>query len=212
MPTTSRRGFLASSLGAAAIARFAGAAASSELCALTLKQASDGIRSKKVSPVELTEACLDSIKTWNPKINAWITVMREKALAQAKTLAEEQAAGKLRSPLHGIPIGVKDSIDTVGRPHHRRQRGLRVSLPLRRRRGGPPLERRRRGDHRQMQHARVRRGRFVGCELLGAGAQSVESGARFGRPVRRVGRRRRDGQLLRRARHRFGRRHPHAGV
>ena len=114
MPTTSRRGFLASSLGAAAIARFAGAAASSELCALTLKQASDSIRSKKVSPVELTEACLDRIKTYNPKINAWITIMGEKALAQAKTLAEEQAAGKLRSPLHGIPIGVKDSIDAMG--------------------------------------------------------------------------------------------------
>ena len=114
MPTTSRRGFLASSLGAAAVARFAGAAASSELCALTLKQASDSIRSKKVSPVELTEACLDRIKTYNPKINAWITVMGEKALAQAKTLAEEQAAGKLRSPLHGIPIGVKDSIDAMG--------------------------------------------------------------------------------------------------
>ena len=114
MPTTSRRGFLASSLGAAAAARFAGAAASSELCALTLKQASDSIRSKKVSPVELTEACLDRIKTYNPKINAWITVMGDKALAQAKTLAEEQAAGKLRSPLHGIPIGVKDSIDALG--------------------------------------------------------------------------------------------------
>src|SRR6185369_10612551 len=43
------------------------------LTALTLKQASEQIRSKKVSPVELTEACLDRIKTYNPKINAWIT-------------------------------------------------------------------------------------------------------------------------------------------
>jgi aspartyl-tRNA(Asn)/glutamyl-tRNA(Gln) amidotransferase subunit A len=114
MPTTSRRGFLAAGIGAAAAARFAGAAASSELCALTLKQASDSIRSKKASPVELTEACLDRIKTYNPKINAWITVMGEKALAQAKALSDEQAAGKLRSPLHGIPIGVKDSIDALG--------------------------------------------------------------------------------------------------
>jgi len=53
------------------------------LTALTLKQASEQIRSKKVSPVELTEACLDRIKTYNPKINAWITVMRAQALAQA---------------------------------------------------------------------------------------------------------------------------------
>jgi aspartyl-tRNA(Asn)/glutamyl-tRNA(Gln) amidotransferase subunit A len=114
MPTTSRRGFLAASIGAAAAARFAGAAASSELCALTLKQASESIRSKKASPVELTEACLDRIKTYNPKINAWITIMGEKALAQAKALTEEQAAGKLRGPLHGIPIGVKDSVDALG--------------------------------------------------------------------------------------------------
>lgn len=123
MPTTSRRGFLTASLGAAAAARFAAAsaisqsdsaAAASELCALTLKQASDNLRSKKISPVELTQACLDRIKTYNPKINAWITVMGEKALAQAKTLEEEQAAGRLRSPLHGIPVGVKDSIDVLG--------------------------------------------------------------------------------------------------
>src|SRR5215472_12247888 len=114
MPNTSRRRFLAASIGAVAAARFAGAAASSELCALTLKQASDSIRAKKASPVDLTQACLDRIKTYNPKIDAWITVMGEKALAQAKTLADEQAAGKLRSPLHGIPIGVKDSIDAMG--------------------------------------------------------------------------------------------------
>jgi aspartyl-tRNA(Asn)/glutamyl-tRNA(Gln) amidotransferase subunit A len=41
-------------------------------------------------------------------------VIRDKALAQAKTLGEEQAAGHFRSPLHGIPIGIKDSIDTAG--------------------------------------------------------------------------------------------------
>ncbi|HEV3200438.1 MAG TPA: amidase [Bryobacteraceae bacterium] len=114
MPNSSRRGFLAAGLGALTAAHLARADSSGELAALTLKQASDRIRSRKVSPVELTEACLDRIKTYNPKINAWITVMREKALAQAKSLAEEQSAGRFRSPLHGIPIGLKDSIDTVG--------------------------------------------------------------------------------------------------
>ena len=113
MRNPSRRGFLAASSGAIA-ATLAFADAPSELCSLTLKQAAAGIRAKKFSPVDLTEACLGSIKTWNPKINAWITVMREKALAQAKGLAEEQAAGRFRSPLHGIPIGLKDSIDTAG--------------------------------------------------------------------------------------------------
>src|ERR1700729_1107953 len=87
---------------------------SNELAALSLKEASDRVRSKKVSPVELTEACLERIKTYNPKIDAWITVMRDSALAQAKVLEKEQAAGKLRGPLHGIPIGLKDNIDTAG--------------------------------------------------------------------------------------------------
>jgi aspartyl-tRNA(Asn)/glutamyl-tRNA(Gln) amidotransferase subunit A len=114
MLNPSRRDFFcAASVGAIA-SRLAFAETTSELCNLTLKQASAGIRAKKFSPVDLTEACLDSIKTWNPKINAWITVMREKALAQAKLLADEQAAGHFRSPLHGIPIGLKDSIDTAG--------------------------------------------------------------------------------------------------
>lgn len=113
MRNPSRRGFLGATAGAIA-ARIAFADSSSDLCTLTLKQAAAGLRAKKFSPVDLTEACLASIKTWNPKINAWITVMREKALAQAKVLAEEQAAGRFRSPLHGIPIGLKDSIDTVG--------------------------------------------------------------------------------------------------
>ncbi len=113
MRNPSRRDFLVASSGAIAT-RFAFAETSSDLCAFTLKQAAAGIRAKKISPVDLTEACLDSIKTWNPKINAWITVVREKALAQAKVLADEQAAGRFRSPLHGIPIGVKDSIDTAG--------------------------------------------------------------------------------------------------
>src|ERR1700729_351853 len=87
---------------------------SNELAALSLKEASDRVRSKKVSPVELTEACLERIKTYNPKIDAWITVMREGALAQAKVLEKEQAAGHFRGPLHGIPIGLKDNIDSAG--------------------------------------------------------------------------------------------------
>jgi aspartyl-tRNA(Asn)/glutamyl-tRNA(Gln) amidotransferase subunit A len=85
-----------------------------DLFALTLKEASERILSKKVSPVELTEACLARIKTNNPKTNAWITVMRDLALAQAKVLEKEQTAGKFRGPLHGIPIGLKDNIDTAG--------------------------------------------------------------------------------------------------
>jgi hypothetical protein len=81
---------------------------------LTLKEASGRIRARKISPVELTEVCLQRIKTHNPKTNAWITVVREMAMAQARELEKEQSAGRFRSPLHGIPIGLKDNIDTAG--------------------------------------------------------------------------------------------------
>src|SRR6202041_2609911 len=114
MESPTRRDWIAAGLSAAAAARLSFAEAPDDLASLTLKQASDGIRSKKVSPVELTEACLASIKTYNPKNNEWRTVMRDKALAQAKELEKEQKSGSFRSPLHGIPIGIKDSIDTIG--------------------------------------------------------------------------------------------------
>jgi aspartyl-tRNA(Asn)/glutamyl-tRNA(Gln) amidotransferase subunit A len=115
MPNSSRREWMAMTLGAAAAMRFARAdAPSDELAGLTLKEASARIHSKKVSPVELTQACLDRIKTYNPKINAWITVLREQAITQAKALEKEQTAGHFRGPLHGIPIGLKDTIDTAG--------------------------------------------------------------------------------------------------
>ena len=107
----SRREFLAA---AAAAAQLAMAEDSTDLPSLTLKQAAERIRSRQVSPVELTAQCLDRVKTYNPKINAWITVMQEKAMEQAQALTAEQKAGRLRGPLHGIPIGIKDSIDVAG--------------------------------------------------------------------------------------------------
>jgi len=87
---------------------------SEDLAGLNLAEASHRIRTGAVNPTQLTESCLERIRTYNPKINAWITVMRDQALAQAKVLGEEQRAGRIRGPLHGIPIGVKDNIDTAG--------------------------------------------------------------------------------------------------
>lgn len=114
MSATSRRDFLSATVAALATARLSSADASSDLTALTLKEASERIHAKKVSPVELTRACLERIQTFNPKIDAWITIMREQALAQARVLENEQAAGRFRGPLHGIPIGLKDNIETAG--------------------------------------------------------------------------------------------------
>jgi aspartyl-tRNA(Asn)/glutamyl-tRNA(Gln) amidotransferase subunit A len=110
MSDLSRRGFALTLAGALAVR----AQTSEDLSGLTLAEASARIRSRTVTPAQLTEACLDRIATYNPKLNAFITVLREQALAQAHDLESEQRAGKLRSPLHGIPIALKDNIDTAG--------------------------------------------------------------------------------------------------
>ena len=107
MPT--RREFLAASLAAGALRAERG-----ELTDLTLQQASEMIRKKSVSPVELTRACLERIERLNPTLNAFITVTAEQALAQARVLEAEQRGGHWRGPLHGIPIALKDLFDTAG--------------------------------------------------------------------------------------------------
>ena len=72
------------------------------------------LRTKQVSPVELTQAYFSRIDSYNPKVNAFITVLREEALATAREAEKEIAAGKYRGPLHGIPIAVKDIFATNG--------------------------------------------------------------------------------------------------
>ena len=79
-----------------------------------LQQASELVRKKSASPVELTQECLKRIEKLNPSLNAFITVMADQALAQAKELEAERLRGKWRGPLHGIPIALKDLIDTAG--------------------------------------------------------------------------------------------------
>lgn len=80
----------------------------------TLAEASSAIRKRSASPVALTRACLDRIHALNPVINAFITITETEALAQAGALESELADGKWRGPLHGIPIALKDLIDTAG--------------------------------------------------------------------------------------------------
>src|SRR5580704_5930470 len=72
------------------------------------------LRRKEVSPVELTRACLDRIEKLNPTLNAFITVTADRALEAAKGAEIEIARGQWRGPLHGIPIALKDLIDTAG--------------------------------------------------------------------------------------------------
>lgn len=81
---------------------------------MNIAEASELVRRKQISPVELTETCLARIEELNPAINAFITVLRESALAEARAAEAEISAGNWRGPLHGIPIGLKDLIDTAG--------------------------------------------------------------------------------------------------
>ena len=84
------------------------------LAGLTLSDVSARIKAGTVTSTELVNACLARITIYNPKVNAFITVTRDQAIAQAKVLDAEQRAGRLRGPLHGIPIALKDNIDTAG--------------------------------------------------------------------------------------------------
>jgi aspartyl-tRNA(Asn)/glutamyl-tRNA(Gln) amidotransferase subunit A len=72
------------------------------------------LRQKKISPVDLATACLDRIERLNPVLNAFITVTHESAMAQARVAEDEIQRGQWRGPLHGIPVGLKDLIDTAG--------------------------------------------------------------------------------------------------
>ena len=78
----------------------------------TIAELSTLLTRKKISPVELTKLYLLRIERLNPKLNAFITVTSETALAEAQTAERELLRGKRRGPLHGIPVAVKDNIWT----------------------------------------------------------------------------------------------------
>ena len=80
----------------------------------TIVELAPRLRRKEVSPLELTRACLDRIEKLNPTLNAFITVTAESALAEARAAEIEISRGEWRGPLHGIPIALKDLIDTAG--------------------------------------------------------------------------------------------------
>jgi aspartyl-tRNA(Asn)/glutamyl-tRNA(Gln) amidotransferase subunit A len=81
---------------------------------LSIREAGELVRRKEISPVELTRACLQRIERLNPSLNAFITVTAEQAMAQAGEAEAEVLRGRWRGPLHGIPVGLKDNIDTAG--------------------------------------------------------------------------------------------------
>lgn len=85
-----------------------------DLPALTIAEAASRISKRQLSPVELTEAVLARIGALNPKVGAFITVAAEQAMEAARAADREIQQGGYRGPLHGIPVGVKDTHYTQG--------------------------------------------------------------------------------------------------
>jgi aspartyl-tRNA(Asn)/glutamyl-tRNA(Gln) amidotransferase subunit A len=81
---------------------------------LSIQELGRLIRQRSISPVELTRECLERIHRLNPALHAFITVTEDSALEEARAAEAEIQAGNWRGPLHGIPIGLKDLIDTAG--------------------------------------------------------------------------------------------------
>lgn len=81
---------------------------------MSILEISDQLRRGERSPVELTRECLQRIEDLNPILNAFISVTADSALAEAHRAEQEIQSGNYRGPLHGIPVAVKDLIDTAG--------------------------------------------------------------------------------------------------
>ncbi len=126
-----RREFVRTSLATAAVLGSARTPAEATgLTELTLQQASAALRRKDLSPVDLTRACLDRIATLDPRLNAFITVGPDQALEQARERERELARGQQRGPLHGIPLALKDNIDTAGTRTTAAARGFADRIPV----------------------------------------------------------------------------------
>ncbi len=89
---------------------------STDLLALSALDLRDRLRSGEISALELTEACLDRIAARDATVRAWVWIDPDQARAQARLLDDHRASGAPLGALHGLPVGLKDVIDTAGIP------------------------------------------------------------------------------------------------
>ncbi|NLU68334.1 amidase [Streptomyces sp. HNM0574] len=83
---------------------------------LDVATASAAVRAGELSPLELAESVLARIEQMDPLLGAYVTVSAARARESARRAGEEHAAGRLRGPLHGVPMALKDLIDVAGLP------------------------------------------------------------------------------------------------
>ena len=81
---------------------------------LSISELSGLMASKEVSPVEATEAYLERIEALDGRLHAYVTVTAEEALKASKAAEQEILQGNHRGPMHGVPVAVKDQIQTAG--------------------------------------------------------------------------------------------------
>lgn len=129
----SRRTVLGAGISAPFVLRASSLAAQTqstdELTALSVAEASTQLRRGSLSPIQLVEAYLERIERLEGRINAYITVTAEEALEQARRYARELEMNQWRGPLHGVPIAIKDNIDTAGIPTTAASSLLRDRIP-----------------------------------------------------------------------------------
>jgi aspartyl-tRNA(Asn)/glutamyl-tRNA(Gln) amidotransferase subunit A len=88
---------------------------SAELCGLTLAAASQALVERRVSSVELTRACLDRAQAVNSRINCFLAIEPDEALAAARAADAAISRGERRGPLHGVPLAHKDMFYRAGK-------------------------------------------------------------------------------------------------
>ena len=81
---------------------------------MSIGELAQELEHRRVSCVEIVQATLDRTRQLDKTLNTYITVLADSALAVAKTVDAEIAKGRYRGPLHGIPVAIKDHIDTAG--------------------------------------------------------------------------------------------------
>src|ERR1700680_832747 len=87
-----------------------------DIAFLTVAELSRAYDRRELSPVEVTRALLDRIAAHDGRLDSFIRVTEDVALAEAKTAETELMAGRRRGPMHGIPYGLKDIVETAGIP------------------------------------------------------------------------------------------------
>jgi aspartyl-tRNA(Asn)/glutamyl-tRNA(Gln) amidotransferase subunit A len=100
-----------------------------DVCLLDITELAPRLRSKEISPVEVTHAYLERIERLNPLLNTYIRVMADQTRNAARQAEKEIGGGRYSGPLHGVPIGIKDLFDVAGVPNTMGSKILHDNIP-----------------------------------------------------------------------------------